>query len=83
MKRRRTRGRFAAIALLVASLLAGCDAANAPRGGPQLPSTPAFLNPSGDSGTPTPSAADQALPLPWLPLGWNIATLNGVVHRPL
>ncbi|HEY8691444.1 MAG TPA: hypothetical protein VIR57_01750 [Chloroflexota bacterium] len=52
-------------AFWIAASLAACNAADTPRGGPQLPSTPAFLSGSG-SGSPSPTGALPAT-VPILP----------------
>jgi hypothetical protein len=88
-RRRSVRSTLAAVILVVAALLAGCDTSNVPRGGPQLPSNPAFLGGSGDN-TPTPSSVRQSPFAAWpqLPaftprVGLGLATLDAVVPRAL
>jgi hypothetical protein len=58
------------LALALLTALAACSAADPPRGGPQLPSTPSFLS-GGSSGSPSPSGALPAS-VPSLPVigGW-------------
>jgi hypothetical protein len=61
-RRRRWAWSVLLAALWVGAMLAACDASDAPRGGPQLPSTPSFLSGSG-SGSPSPSAAQAVAPM--------------------
>jgi hypothetical protein len=75
-------------ALWIAGALAACSAADPPRGGPQLPSTPSFLSGSGGN-SPSPSGALPA-EVPNLPTitglavqGSPLATLDAQVIQAL
>ena len=70
-KRQRRRWLLMLAALSIGASLAACSAADAPRGGPQLPPNPSFLNSPG-SGSPSSSGALPAT-VPTLP------TLTGVL----
>jgi len=65
MKRGKRRLALTLAMVCIGATLAACNAADAPRGGPQLPSTPAFL--SGGSNSPSPSGALPAS-VPELPV---------------
>jgi len=74
-ERQRRRWLRALAALWIAASLAACSAADPPRGGPQLPSTPAFLSGSG-SGSPSPSGVLPAT-VPILPTFAGLTVLTG------
>jgi hypothetical protein len=64
-------------ALAIGASLAACSAADPPRGGPQLPSTPSFLSGSGGS-SPSPSGALPAS-VPTLPTMTGVGLQTGSI----